>query len=164
MCAADSVKHLQNGRIEEGLELLDRAERLRGVDDTVRFIRAQAFLMQKQPLLEAAECLLHVGTAGDAEQVIALKKAAAVALANHAVNFSNKYLGSLNQEMQRNGWDSGYNLGEAQRRARNLKYKTITWLKMASDLDPSNLQIFGLIDSYFKIHVTSVYDSELCKR
>jgi hypothetical protein len=96
--------------------------------------------------------------------LIGLKKATAVALANYAVEFSNKYLGQLNQEMSRNGWDGGYNLGEAQNRARNLKYKTITWLKMASALDPSNLQISGLIDSYFKMHITSLYDQEICQR
>ena len=125
--------------------------------------KAMTLLKEGQPV-DAADCLLNLETASNDEPLIALKAVASVALANYAVQFSNKYLGGLNEEINRNGWDSGYNLGEAQGRARNLKYKTITWLKMASALDPSNLEISSLIDSYFRINVTSCYDQDLCKR
>lgn len=126
---------------------------------TTTLLNALTFLSQEKPV-EAAECLLDLETAGDDEPVSGLKKAAAVALANYPVNVSNKYLGMVNEEISRNRWDSGYNLAEAQGRARNLKFKTITWLKMASALDPSNGQISELIESYFQIHVNSLYDKE----
>ena len=130
---------------------------------TAELFNAMTLLNQGQPV-EAAECLLVLNPGSADEQVTALKRNVAVAVANHAVGFSNKYLGQLNEQMSRNGWDSGYDLGAAQRQARELKYTTVSWLKMAAALDPANSQITELIDSYFRIHVTSLLDKERCKR
>ena len=84
-CVGQSVEYLRKGLVEEGLAALDRAEKVRGVEDTALFIRAQAFLMQKKPA-DAANCLTRMRSSlAKTQTVVEFRKVTAVALANDAV-------------------------------------------------------------------------------
>ena len=84
-CVAQSVESLRKGLVAEGLAALDRAEKVRGVEDTALFIRAQAFLMQKKPD-DAANCLTRMRSSlAKTQNVVEFRKVTAVALANDAV-------------------------------------------------------------------------------